>query len=223
MHLLFDLDGTLSNPEEGVARSLKYTLKSVGLPEPPIEGLGWCVCLPAEEALAKLLGRNNSHLMDRAMRFYRARHECVGVFENAIYPGVEQVLLDLVEEGHALILATAKPTVQAQRIIEDAGLVHLFDAIYGSEPGGALKDKGELIAYVLEQENLGPEEVLMIGDRARDIVGARQNRVAGVGVLWGFGSKKELFDAGAIQCVQTPEELGVVVSKVVQENCYIPG
>jgi len=206
MHLLFDLDGTISDPFSGITKSIQYALAEMGREAPPAENLRWCIGPPLKEIFAELLGPE-AHRADEAVAKYRERFGAIGLFENNLYPGMEAVLNQLCREGCTLGLATSKPTVFAARIIEYFGLKKYFRSIDGSELDGTRTDKTDLIAYILKRDGIAPEAVIMIGDRKHDIIGARKNRVAGCGVLWGYGSLDELKAAGARVCVSTPAEL----------------
>ncbi len=211
MHLLFDLDGTLSDPFVGITTCIQYALVGLGRQAPPAENLRWCIGPPLKETFAELLGPQEAHRADEALAKYRERFGTVGLFENQLYPGIEAALAQLSKEGHSLSVATSKPTVFAARIIKHFGLKKYFRSVDGSELDGTRTDKADLIAYILKRDRLEPNDVIMIGDRKHDIIGARKNGVAGCGVLWGCGSLEELKTAGAHVCVSAPAELPAVV------------
>ena len=214
MHLLFDLDGTLTNPFTGITRCIQHALAALGRPVPPADQLGWCIGPPLKESLATLLGAEHAHLAGEALDKYRERFGSVGLFENEVYPGVNDALAALRRQGHRLSVATSKPTVFARRIIDHFDLAEFFVAVEGCELDGTRGDKASLIAYVLQHQAVTPSDALMIGDREHDIVGARANGVRGVGVLWGYGSRQELDGAGAFTCVETPWDLIAAVERV---------
>jgi len=212
MHLLFDLDGTVTDPFSGITRSIQHALISLGQPAPAVEALRWCIGPPLQDSLPKLLGPGNAHLADAALVKYRERFSSVGLFENELYPEIESALDTLNRRGHSLVVATAKPTVFARRIINHFGLAKYFDSVDGQELDGTYQDKGELIAHILKREAIAPGEAIMIGDRQHDIIAARENGVAGLGALWGYGSREELEMAGAEACIASPNELPEVIS-----------
>jgi phosphoglycolate phosphatase len=212
MNLLFDLDGTLTDPFSGITRSIQHALLALGLPAPPAESLRWCIGPPLQGSFPKLLGPGNAHLAEAALVKYRERFSSVGLFENKLYPEIDSVLDELNRRGHSLVVATAKPTVFARRIINHFGLAKCFRSVDGSELDGTRKDKAELIAHILKREAIAPREAIMIGDRKHDILGARHNGVAALGVLWGYGSREELEMAGARACLASPKELAEAVS-----------
>jgi len=129
-----------------------------------------------------------------------------------LYPGIPDALAALVDRGARLIVATSKPTIYAERIIEHFGLGGSIRAVYGSELDGTLSDKAGLIAHVLESERLSRAATSMVGDRSHDMIGARANEVIPVGVLWGYGSREELESSGASALCERPVELTEVLS-----------
>ncbi len=214
MHLLFDLDGTLTDPFVGITTCIRHALLSLGRPAPPADELRWCIGPPLKQSLAALLGPGHSHLTDEALALYRERFGSVGLFENERYPDVPGVLASLQAEGYTLRVATSKPAVYARRIVDHFGLSGFFEAVDGSELDGRHVNKGDLIAHVLAGRRLAPAGVLMIGDREHDVAGARANGVEALGVLWGYGSREELERAGALACAATPGELLALVRQV---------
>jgi phosphoglycolate phosphatase len=218
MHLLFDLDGTLTDPFPGISRSLQHALVSLGRPAPAAESLRWCIGPPLQENLAILLGSNDSDLITAGVAHYRERFGSVGLFENKVYPGTETALAELVQQGHTLGVATSKHTVFARRIVNHFRLAKYFSAVDGCELDGTRRDKGDLIAHILRRDAVDASRAVMIGDLARDIFGARRNDVAGIGVLWGYGSRGELEIAGAIACVASPEELVEIIQAEFASN-----
>jgi phosphoglycolate phosphatase len=149
-----------------------------------------------------LLGAETS--ADHAVSLYRERFSDVGLFENAIYEGIDDVLTALGNSGHRLFVATSKPHVFADRIIDHFGLRHHFERVFGSELDGTRVDKGDLLEYALNEAAVDPSQTLMIGDRSHDMVGARNNGMGAIGVLYGYGSKDELIGAGASHVCATP-------------------
>lgn len=211
MRILFDLDGTLTNPFLGITTSIQFALEKLGQDVPLAKDLSWCIGPVLSESFASLLKTTDQEMIAEAMKFYRERYGTVGLFENEVYTGITQSLQTLKDQGHSLSVATSKPRVFARRIIEHFGLEQYFCAVDGCELDGTRGDKSSLIAYVLERDRLDSAQVLMIGDRKYDILGASENQVRGIGVLWGFGSKEELCTAGALSCTDKPEDLPQMV------------
>lgn len=212
LHLLFDLDGTLTDPFHGITKCIQYALAALERPIPSAESLRWCIGPPLRESFVTLLGPRQEHLADEALALYRERFCVRGIFENALYPEIEDSLGALKRSGCRLHLATSKPVVYAERIMDHFGLCKYFDSIEGSELDGTRSDKTSLIQSVLKQHSIPPDEAVMIGDRHHDMFGARENGVAGLGVLWGFGSREELVAAGAYSCIDSPSHLMEAIS-----------
>ncbi|MGD2095947.1 MAG: HAD family hydrolase [Desulfobacterales bacterium] len=207
MNLLFDLDGTLTDPFAGITNCILYALDRMGQKCPPGENLRWCIGPPLRDSFAKLLASDDAALVEKAVAFYRERFGTVGLFENEVYNGVPKMLAALQKEGHTLYLATSKPTVFARKIIDHFGLQHFFKRIYGSELDGTRGDKTSLIAYILQTELFVPSAAAMIGDREHDMIGAKENGMAGFGVLWGYGTKDELQKSGACGFFKIPHDV----------------
>ncbi len=205
--LLFDLDGTLTDPKVGITESIRYALAKMERPYPPDASLDWCIGPPLQESFAKLLQNDDPQLGQEALRLFRERFSTVGLFENVPYPTISGVLSTLQAAGLNLFIATSKPAVYAQQIVEHFELAHYFKVVYGSELNGRFTHKNELIRHVLQQEKLDPQHTLMIGDREHDILGAKANDVAAAGVTWGYGSPEELSAAGANTLLHHPAEL----------------
>lgn len=205
--IFFDLDGTISDPREGIIRCLEHALERLGHAVPSEQQLVRYIGPPLYESFATLLNSNNAGLVKQAVEFYRERFLAKGMFENALYPGIQDALRELKATHYKLDVVTSKPTTFAKRIVGHFGLDGFFHNVHGSELDGTRADKKELIAYVLEQQQIHPTEAVMIGDRAHDIKGALANGVRPIGVLWGYGSREELTQAGATVLCDTPESL----------------
>ena len=201
--IYFDLDGTLTDPKPGITRSIRYALERLDNHTIPTEDeLTWCIGPPLRASFVTLLG--GEHAADRAVALYRERFADVGLYENGVYDGVGEVLTALCASGHRLFVATSKPHVFAERIIDHFGLRGHFERVFGSELDGTRVDKSLLLEYALKQASVNPAKTLMIGDRSHDMVGARNNGMKGIGVLYGYGSRDELLGAGAHHVCATP-------------------
>lgn len=203
--IFFDLDGTLTDSRPGITRSIQHALEQLGHPVPPVEELTWCLGPPLQQSLKALLG--TEALVQAGLKHYRERFAHVGLFENEVYAGIDEVLAALKADGRRLFVATSKPHVYAGRIISHFGLDKYFDGVFGAELDGTRADKTDLLAYALAQTRTDPARALMIGDRSHDIIGARNNAMAAVGVLYGYGSREELIGAGAERFCETPRGL----------------
>jgi phosphoglycolate phosphatase len=211
--ILFDLDGTLTNPALGIVTCLKYALSRLGHVAVPDEQLLRFIGPPLQRTFSELLQTEDRSVIDGAVALYRERFSTVGLFENEVYDGVPALLATLRERGNRLFVATSKPTVYSERIVKHFHLTEDFDRVYGSELSGERADKAELIRYILDAERLNASQTLMVGDRSHDVLGARACGVATYGVLWGFGTRDELQTAGAEVIVETPSELTKVLTR----------
>ena len=201
--IYFDLDGTLTNPKPGITRSIQYALQKLDHPTMPTEDeLTWCIGPPLRASFVRLLGAETS--ADLAVSYYRERFSDVGLYENGVYDGIGDVLTSLRASGHRLFVATSKPHVFAERIIDHFGLRNHFERVFGSELDGTRVDKSHLLEYALKEASVDPAKTLMIGDRSHDMIGAKNNGMKGIGVLYGYGSRDELLQAGAHHVCATP-------------------
>jgi phosphoglycolate phosphatase len=205
--ILFDLDGTLTDPREGITRSLAFALQRMGLEPPPLAELTFAIGPPLRRSIAQLIGTEAGADIERALGFYRERFADVGLFENAVYDGVAETLQALSARGATLLVATSKPRVYAERIVRHFALEAHFAAVHGCELDGTREDKRDLLAHLLPYHGLAPGSATMIGDRGADMAAARHHGVAAVGALWGYGSREELEAAGAQSCCAAPREL----------------
>lgn len=212
--LLFDLDGTLTDPAEGLLKCIRHALERLEVACPTDAELHACIGPPLHESFARLLGDDGTARVAHAMRHFRERFTDAGIFENRLYEGIEEALAALREAGTPLVVATSKPQPFAERILRHFDLAQYFDGVYGSELDGTRSNKGELIAHLLAREALRAEDAVMIGDRAHDVIGAKANGVRSIGVLWGYGSREELVSAGADALCDAPEKLVGAVSSM---------
>jgi len=196
-HLFFDLDGTLTDSQPGILRSMRHALTVMGLAVPPDETLVRFIGPPTNDAFRELLGTADPERNLRAIATYRERFATLGMFENSVYPGIAAGLGALCDAGFPMLVVTSKPEVYANQIIDHFELRQFFRHVYGSELSGERGNKGELIAHVLATERLSSADAWMFGDRLHDIRGAKINGLRAAGVLWGYGSKDELTQAGA--------------------------
>lgn len=207
-YILFDLDGTLTDPKEGITKCVQYALKYFGI-EADTEDLVDFIGPPLLESFQEYyhLDDEQGHM---ALKKYRERFNDIGIFENGVYPGIHELLAALKKQGRYIALATSKPEVYARRILERYELMPYFDVVVGSEMNGRRTDKGEVITEALRQLQISDEqkpEVLMIGDRLHDMVGAGKNQIDKLGVYYGYAHEGELEEAGADYVVDTVEKL----------------
>jgi phosphoglycolate phosphatase len=195
MNLVFDLDGTLTDPELGISRCIAYALERMGYPARERTQLRWCIGPPLREVFRELLANSDPALIERAVALYRERFGEIGIYENQLYPGTVESIEHLARSGHRLFVATAKAEVYAHRIIEHFQLGHHFVAVYGAALSGASSHKSELLARLILEQGIAPGESVMIGDRGSDVSSAQTNGLRTVGVLWGYGTVEELAEA----------------------------
>jgi phosphoglycolate phosphatase len=204
--VLFDLDGTLTDPAVGITRSLAHAFVAVGRPVPDAGALLGLIGPPLVDAFAAM-GMAGDEI-DSAIRAYRERYAATGLFENALVPGVEALLDELVAAGVRLAIATSKPEPFAATILEHFAIADRFDAVAGATLDQRRRHKDEVVLHALELLGLPPiAGTVMVGDREHDVHGAAQHGVRTIGVLWGYGPRAELAAAGAWRVVQTPAEL----------------
>jgi len=205
--VLFDLDGTLTDPFDGITRSIQYALGKMGAAVPEGEDLRWCIGPPLWDSFETLLNTGERTELDRAVAFYRERYTVTGLYENTLIEGIPRVLQTLRNEDMNLHVCTSKPHAYAGKIVDHFEMMPHFGKVYGSELSGHRSAKSELIAHILEEEGLSASETVMIGDRSHDLVGANANEVASIGVLWGYGSRKELEAESPILIAARPAEI----------------
>lgn len=201
--LLFDLDGTLSDPLVGIGRSINYALSHFGYPELPLSQLAAHVGPPLDQAFSLITGLSSSTALDGFVGKYRERYGEIGYSENILYPGIPQVLHSLVDAGMSLGVCTSKRVDFAEKILELFGLSAYFNFVSGGEIG---THKWQQIRALLEQ-GVVTQSTVMVGDRAVDITAAHRNGLHAAGVLWGYGSRQELEAEKPRYLFSTPEEL----------------
>lgn len=206
-YVLFDLDGTLTDPEEGITKSLQYALGHMGVKVEDLATLRRHIGPPLKEGLMEYWGFDEEKT-EEAIVWYREYFAEKGMYQNIMYPNVDKILEALVAEGKKLILATSKAEKFAILIMRHFGLEKYFTDICGSSLDGVRGKKGDVIRYALEKNEItNKDEVVMVGDRLHDILGAKENEMKSIGVLYGFGSREELELAGADKIAEDLEEL----------------
>jgi len=213
--LLFDLDGTLTDARPGIVACIRHALAGLGRACPDDARLDEFIGPPLRRTFATLLATDDRALVEEALRRYRERFGATGLYENRVYDGVPAMLRGLVPPARAFV-ATSKPRVYAERIVRHFGLAEHFAAVHGVGLDGHLDDKAELLAHVLAAERLDPADAVMIGDRAVDVTAARANGLAAIGVLWGYGSERELREAGADALCASPAALAEALARLAR-------
>lgn len=213
-YLLFDLDGTITDPKQGITKGIQYALKDFNIHVEDLDTLCKFIGPPLRPAFKQYYGFNDDEA-EKAVAKYREYYSVTGLFENEVFPGMEKLLSDLKKEGKILIVATSKPEEFAKRILEHFGLDEYFTDICGATLDGSRGTKEEVIRYALKKNGITDlNEVVMIGDRLHDVEGAKAVGLTSVGVLFGYGSREELLEAGADQIAQTVESIYPIVMKL---------
>lgn len=213
--LFFDLDGTLTDSSEGITKCAQLALRHFGIPAEELSALRVFIGPPLRESFPKF-GVPEAQV-EEAVEVFRSRYNVVGKFENRPYDGIRELLEALKQEGYRLFVATSKPEVTAKEILQKFDLTKYFELICGATMDGQRDSKESVIQYLLSQ--IDGENALMIGDTAYDVNGANVFGIPTLGVTWGFGSREEMLDAGAIGLVDTPEALYHAITEK-DENCW---
>lgn len=209
-YLLFDLDGTLTDPKLGITTCVQYALHSFGIEEPDLDKLEPFIGPPLKDSFMDFYGMDEADAL-QAIEKYRERFQKTGMFENRVYPGIGRLLRKCKQQGAILAVASSKPEVFVRKILEHFHLAKYFDVIVGSELDGRRTDKEEVVKEALRQlfpeSDIDYDNTVMIGDRKFDILGAKDNKVVSVGVSYGYGSMEELKAEKPDYIVRTVEEL----------------
>ena len=209
-HILFDLDGVISNNSDGIIGGVIHAMESFSVEVPSKSELLRFIGPPLKDAFADFCGMSEE-VAERAVACYREYYRERGIFENVMYDGVHDMLKAIKESGRKLYLATSKPEEFARRICAHFGIDGYFEYIGGATFDGKRGRKSDVIRYVMDKFDINPSEAVMIGDRHHDVLGAKACGIPCIGVLFGFGDKKELEDSGADIVVSTPQEIAEVI------------
>lgn len=214
--VLLDLDGTLTDAGPGIVNCIRYALDDMGVEHPDDATMRTFLGPPLADTFGRHFGMTDdqvAHAIDK----YRERYHDIGLFENAVYDGIPELLQALTDTGVVLAVATSKPTYSATRILEHFDLDQYLAFIGGADLAGVRHDKAAVIDHTLEELNaLGRLDagarMVMVGDREHDVHGARAHGIDTIGVLWGYGSEEELVGAGAVSLADTPPTLGALLA-----------
>lgn len=210
-YIFFDLDGTISDSAPGIIGSVLYALDKMGINEQDKASLTKFVGPPLTESFNKYYGFQGEEL-DKAIKSFREYFQEKGIMENSMYEGIPDMLKKLRKGGYSLAVATSKPEPFARRILDSYGITDCFEYIAGSTIDETRTKKDEVIDYALETLCINdPGTVLMIGDRSHDVLGAKKCGIDCVGVLYGYGSRKELKDAGAGYIAETVPDIAKII------------
>ena len=205
--ILFDLDGTLTDPGEGITNSVAYALKKYGIEVSDKSELYKFIGPPLRDSFMKYYGFSEDDAL-KAIEYYREYFRDTGIFENKVYEGVEDMLKSLCDMGRKIVLATSKPEEFAVRILEHFNMSKYFTVVAGASMDSSRSKKGDVIAYALSMcGDIDKTTAIMIGDREHDIIGAKENGLKSIGVLYGYGSEDELKNCGADYIVATTKDI----------------
>jgi phosphoglycolate phosphatase len=214
--VIFDLDGTLVDPAQGISDGIAAALTKLGLAVPGQAGLDAMIGPKLSHSLLHIAGVPAGQL-EEAIRIYRAHYLSTGIAQSRLYPGIRALLESFVEAGRPIAVATQKPEHLARVVLEHHGIARLFRSIRGSAadeaaPGRGPAGKAGIVAAALA--DLGPQHAVMVGDRAQDVAGAAANGLDCIGVAWGFALDGELREAGAVEIVHSAGALQAAVSRL---------
>ena len=208
--IFFDLDGTLTDSAPGIIHSVQYALKKYGI-EAEENDLRSFIGPPLVHSFQERFGFDHDKALE-AVAYYREYFTAGGMFENSVYPGVEEMLQKLKEDGLMLAVATSKPELFSKQILEHFALTRYFDFIGGAAMDETRTTKVEVLSYALQELQVDPAKAVMIGDRENDMEAASLLGTESIGVLYGYGSKEELANAGAIVFAETPMDICRIIS-----------
>ncbi|MEH6651356.1 MAG: HAD hydrolase-like protein [Motiliproteus sp.] len=216
--LYFDLDGTLLDTQPGIAESIRHTLNHFGFPPVSLTSIKRCFGPPMRVSLAQLMQSSDTEQIEAALIEFRRHYFGTaissdgvdnqgGISRYRIYPGIEDLLRQLLEQDVELAVLTAKPQPQAEWLLQHSGLDQYFPQLHGSHDKGARSNKSSHLGLLLAHSTLPAERCWMIGDRADDINAARNNGVTAIAAHWGYGDEEELQQAGFDHRIDTPQQL----------------
>lgn len=209
--ILFDLDGTLTDPGVGITNSVAHSLKKYGITVEDRTELYKFIGPPLHESFEKYYGFSREEAL-RAVEHYREYYRDKGIYENIVYDGVEEMLKKLCDSGKKIILATSKPEVFAREVLRHFSLDKYFCYAAGANLDGSRTDKAEVIEYALREGGVTDKSTaVMVGDREHDIIGANKNGLDSIGVLFGYGTRTELEAAGATYIAATVEKINDII------------
>lgn len=212
--IFLDLDGTLIDPVEGITLSIQHALRELGADVPSQNELTWCIGPPLHDSFRALLGERAD--VGAAIDLYRERYTNEGMFEADVYDGIGEMLDGLRDIGRPLYIATSKPHAYASTIADHFGLTHYVDGLFGSELDGTNSDKTDLLAHALAETGADPYKSVMIGDRMHDILGAQNNDIVSLGVMWGYAEQDELRMAEADALAGAPEDVPEIAAELLR-------
>ena len=202
-YLLFDLDGTLTDPKEGITKSVQYALNAFGIEVRDLDELCCFIGPPLKDSFIEYYGFSEEDAK-KAILIYREYFSTTGLYENVVFDGTKEVLKSLHQRGKKLYVASSKPEVFVKKILKHFDLDSFFVFMGGSDLAEIRVKKADVIRYVLNENHITDlDQVVMIGDRKHDVLGAKEVGIDSIGVMYGYGSREELTAAGADVLAET--------------------
>lgn len=206
-YILFDLDGTLTEPDEGITNSVKYALRKFGIIVENTSELYKFIGPPLQDSFRDFYGFSHTQC-EQAVQYYREYYNDKGLFENKVYPETFRLLKTLKENDRFVILATSKPEYYAVQILEHFKLTPYFDYICGANMDGTRTQKTDVISYAMKKAKISDlSQAVMVGDRKHDVIGAQNSGIASIGILFGYGDQNELENANATYIAKTVDDI----------------
>lgn len=205
-YVLLDLDGTLTDTEEGVVNSFLYSLAKIGVTVEDRSSMRWIIGPPILDSYKRMLSCSDEEAK-KLLAGYREYYNDRGIWENRLYDGVEEMLCRLFDGGKVLFTATSKPDVFAKRILDKHGVSKYFKYIYGSKLDGSISTKEEVLLNIINTEGIDISECVLVGDTKYDVLGAREVGMDVIGIRWGFGSDEEFVEYPPDMTFTTPDEV----------------
>ena len=221
MHLLFDLDGTLTDSFPGISQSINQTLTTLGREPVPVEHLRRFVGARLASIFGTLLNSEDEALIDRAVAIYRPLFDEVGILESRVFPGISEALTTFRDGGHSLQVVTVRSLESAKLVVRHFGIDHFFSAVHGPVRTQRTGDKAELVRAALDRAGAAAHDAIMIGDRAEDIRAARALGIGAVAVGWGYGAPEELLDARPDYVAPTVTDLVAYAMQVASRSSHV--
>ncbi len=212
-YILFDLDGTLTDPAEGITNSVAYALEHYGIKVNDKSTLNDFIGPPLADSFVKYYGFDESKAIE-AISVYREYFSEKGIFENRLYDGVSEMLDELVSAGKKVILATSKPEVFAEKILKHFSIDKYFAFVCGSLLNNTRTDKHDVIEHIVSELKINRSDAVMVGDRLHDIIGGKKSQLMTVGVTYGYGAKDELTENGADIIAASVSELTKIILNI---------
>lgn len=217
-YFLMDLDGTISDSQEGITKAVAYALKSYGIMEDDLNKFCKFIGPPLTDSFQRFYGFTEEQSKEAVLKF-REYYTDIGIYENYLYDGIENLLKSITAAGGIVILATSKTETVAKKVLEIFHIQDYFYFVAGSNMDMTRYKKGEVIKYILESMNIVAKDAVMIGDREHDVIGANEHDMDSIGVLYGFGNKEELTGAGATYLSETVDSLtNLLLSMIVKQG-----